>query len=120
MGSFGKEEHSINMFCKILAFFMLPCIVISFKTDIKPAFEGESADLVSAIQALDKIAVEINRSESSDRNQCQDAAQYASNCPGWKWACTDPRYISFMHNNCQKTCDQCIIDIFGTSTTSGF
>jgi hypothetical protein len=63
---------------------------------------GESADLINAIQAYDKIAVEINghpiqanrldnaTSESPGRNQCQDSAQYASNCPGWKWACTDP------------------------------
>ena len=37
---FGIEEHRINMLCKILAFFILPCLVISFKMDIKPAVEG--------------------------------------------------------------------------------
>jgi hypothetical protein len=37
---FGKEEHSINMLCKILAFFILPCLVISFKMDMKPALKG--------------------------------------------------------------------------------
>ena len=80
---------------------------------------GESADLINAIQAYDKIAVEINghpiqanrldniTSESPGRNQCQDSAQYASNCPGWTWACTDPRYVSFMQNNCKKSCGLC-------------
>jgi len=107
------------MFCKILAFFILPCLVISFKMDMKTTFKGESANLINAIQADDKIAVEINghpiqanrldnvNSESPGRNQCQDSAQYASNCPGWKWACTDPRYVSFMQNNCKESCGLC-------------
>ena len=37
---FEKEELSINMLRKILAFFILPCLVISFKMDMKPAFQG--------------------------------------------------------------------------------
>ena len=80
---------------------------------------GESADLINAIQANDKIAVEINghpmqakgldnvTSESSNRNQCLDSVQYQSNCPNWKWACTDPRYVAFMQNNCKKSCGLC-------------
>ena len=80
---------------------------------------GESADLINAVQAYDKIAVEINghpmqakrldnvTSESSDRNQCQDSAQYASYCPGWKWACTVQRWVYFMQNNCKETCGLC-------------
>ena len=80
---------------------------------------GESADLINAVQAYDKIAVEINghpiqakrldnvTSEMTGRNQCQDSAQYASNCPGWKWACTDPEYVSFMQNNCKESCGLC-------------
>ena len=47
---------------------------------------GESADLINAIQAYDKIATKrLNNvtSEIPGRNQCQDSAQYASNCPGW-------------------------------------
>ena len=38
--TFGKEKHSIIMLCKILAFFVLPCLAISFQTDTKPAFKG--------------------------------------------------------------------------------
>ena len=78
---------------------------------------GESADLIDAVQAYHKIAVQINRiqakrldnvtSEMTGRNQCQDSAQYASNCPGWKWACTDPRYVSFMQRNCKESCGLC-------------
>ena len=37
---FRKAEYSINMLCKILASFILPCLVISFKADIKPALKG--------------------------------------------------------------------------------
>ena len=75
---------------------------------------GESADLINAVQAYDKIAVEIQAkrldnvtSKMPGRNQCQDSAQYASNCPGWKWACTDPRYVSFMQSNCKESCGLC-------------
>ena len=71
---------------------------------------GESADLINAIQAYDKIATKrLNNvtSEIPGRNQCQDSAQYASNCPGWKWACTDPRYVSFMQSNCKESCGLC-------------
>ena len=71
---------------------------------------GELADLINAIQAYDKIATKrLNNvtSESPGRNQCQDSAQYASNCPGWKWACTDPRYVSFMQSNCKESCGLC-------------
>ena len=82
---------------------------------------GESADLINAVQAYDKIADEINdhpiqakrldnvTSEMPGRNQCQDSAQYASNCPGWKWAlyCTHPRYASFMQLNCKQSCGLC-------------
>ena len=46
-------------------------------------------------------------SEIPGRNQCQDSAQYASNCPGWKWACTDPKYASFMQTNCKESCGLC-------------
>ena len=35
-----KSEQSINMICKILAFFILPYLAISFKMDKKPAFKG--------------------------------------------------------------------------------
>ena len=35
-----KAEHSINMICKILAFFILPCLVISFKIDMEQDFKG--------------------------------------------------------------------------------
>ena len=71
---------------------------------------GESADLINAIQAYDKIATKrLNNvtSEIPGRNQCQDSAQYASNCPGWKWACTDPKYASFMQTNCKESCGLC-------------
>ena len=75
---------------------------------------GESADLINAVQAYDKIAVKIQAkrldnvtSKMPGRNQCQDSAQYASNCPGWKWACTDPRYVSFMQSNCKESCGLC-------------
>ena len=75
---------------------------------------GESADLINAVQAYDKIAVKIQAkrldnvtSKMPGRNQCQDSAQYASNCPGWKWACTDPRYVSFMLSNCKESCGLC-------------
>ena len=80
---------------------------------------GESADLINAVQAYDKIADETNghpiqakrldnvTSEIPGRNQCQDSALYASNCPGWKWACTDPRHVSFMQLYCKESCGLC-------------
>jgi len=85
--------------------------------DKKPAFKGELADLINAIQNDDQKAVEINghlmqaknlnnvTSESSDRNQCQD--EYPTACPHWKWACTDPEWVSLMQNICKKTCGLC-------------
>ena len=75
---------------------------------------GDLADLTNAIQANDKVAVEINpiqakslnnvTSESSDRNQCQDSQPA---CPNWKWACTDPEWASEIQNICKKTCGSC-------------
>ena len=76
---------------------------------------GDLADLTNAIQANDKVAVEINpiqakslnnvTSESSDRNQCQD--KYPSRCPGLKRHCTNPKSISIMQKICKKTCGYC-------------
>ena len=80
---------------------------------------GESADLINAVQAYDKIADETNghpiqakrldnvTSKMPGRNQCQDSAQYASNCPGWKRFCTNPRYVSFMQLYCKESCGLC-------------
>ena len=77
---------------------------------------GNSFDLTDAIQANEEIATEINghqmqtisldivTSESSDRNQCQDKQ---SGCPGWKWACTNNQWKTWMADQCPKTCGLC-------------
>ena len=43
------------MFCKILAFFILPCLVISFKADIKPALKGNPCLFVCIFQYMYNI-----------------------------------------------------------------
>ena len=99
------------MLCKILAFFILPCLVVSFKMDMKPAFEGNLTDINGhPIQAK---SLEIVTSESSDRNQCQDKA---SGCPAWTWHCTNGQWKDWMAQNCPKSCGLCSGTLCNRST----
>ena len=36
------------MICKILAFFILPCLVMSFKIDMEPALKGNNFSFLNA------------------------------------------------------------------------